>query len=421
MIKRLGTPNMVLLLLSVMYFLTYIDRVNIGTAANQIKGEFGLSNRDLGWIFSAFAYPYAIFQVFGGWIGDRFGPRKVLVVCGTIWAGATMLTGLATSMTTLFLFRLALGFGEGATFPTASRALQSWVPTAKRAYAQGLTHSFSRLGNAVAPPIVAALTVTYGWRGAFVALGMVSLIWVIVWFWYFRDNPRDHRGVTEADLAQLPRHIDKETMAKRRIPWRRLVLRMAPVTLTYFCYGWSLWLYLNWLPSFFLQGYGLDIKQSALFSAGAFFAGVVGDTLGGVVSDRILKRTGNVQLARLSVILFGMVGGAICLSLVFTTKDLDTIALLVSAGFFFLELIVGPIWSIPMDIAPQYVGTATGLMNIGSATAAIVSPLAFGYIVDLTGNWVLPFAGSIGMLLVGMVLCFTMRPDRPFVAEPASA
>ncbi len=419
--KRLSTPNRVLLLLSVMYFLTYIDRVNIGTAANQIKGEFHLSNSDLGWIFSAFAYPYALFQVFGGWVGDKFGPRKVLVVCGTIWAGSTMLTGLATSMTTLFLFRLALGFGEGATFPTASRAMQSWVPTPKRAFAQGLTHSFSRLGNAVAPPIVAALTVIYGWRGAFVALGCLSLVWVIVWFWYFRDNPRDHRGVTEADLALLPPHIAKETMAKRRIPWRRLVLRMAPVTLTYFCYGWSLWLYLNWLPSFFLQGYGLDIKQSALFSAGAFFAGVVGDTLGGLVSDRILRRTGNVQLARLSVILFGMVGGAVCLSLVFLTKDLDTIALLVSAGFFFLELIVGPIWSIPMDIAPQYVGTATGLMNIGSATAAIVSPLAFGYIVDLTGNWVLPFAGSIGMLLVGMVLCFTMRPDRPFMAEPAPA
>jgi nitrate/nitrite transporter NarK len=273
----------------------------------------------------------------------------------------------------------------------------------------------------VAPPIVALLSVTYGWRGAFVALGMVSLVWVITWFWYFRDDPRDHRGVTPEDLAALPPHIDKATMAQRRIPWRRLVLRMAPVTLTYFCYGWSLWLYLNWLPQFFLQGYGLDIKQAAFFSAGAFFAGVVGDTLGGVISDRILKRTGNVQLARLSVILFGMVGGVICLSLVFTTRDLDTIALLVSAGFFFLELIVGPIWSIPMDIAPQYVGTATGLMNIGSATAAIVSPLAFGYIVDLTGNWVLPFAGSIGMLLVGMVLCFTMHPDRPFAAEPAAA
>ncbi len=418
MIKRLTAPGNVLLLLCLMYFLTYVDRVNVGTAAPFIKAEFKLSNAELGWIFSAFAYPYALFQIFGGWVGDKFGPRKTLLVCGGIWAAATMFTGLATSMFTLFLFRLGLGFGEGATFPTASRAMQSWIPNSKRGFAQGITHSFSRLGNAVTPPIVAALMIYFSWRGAFVVLGMVSLVWVAVWFWYYRDDPKQHKGVTEADIALLPVHIEKTTLAKKRIPWGRLCIRILPVTLTYFCYGWSLWLYLNWLPSFFLQGYGLDIKKSALFSSGAFLAGVVGDTLGGMLSDFILHKTGNVKLARLSVILLGMLGAAACLAPVFLTKDLTTIALLLSGGFFFLELIIGPIWSVPMDIAPQYAGTASGLMNTGSAVAAIVSPLAFGYIVDATGNWVLPFVGSIALLLMGAMLCFTMHPERRFVDDP---
>src|SRR6267143_699977 len=353
-IRKPTAPGIVLFLLCLMYFLTYIDRVNVSTAAGSIKKEFGFSNTQLGLIFSGFAYPYALFQVIGGWVGDRLGPRKTLLICGAIWALATALTGLATGLVSLMFFRIALGFGEGATFPTATRAMQSWTPAGKRGFAQGVTHSFARLGNAVTPPIVAALMIWLSWRGAFVVLGVASLLWVIVWWLYYRDDPREHPGITPEDLGRLPPPGAPKSRAKH-VPWGRLIVRILPVTFTYFCYGWTLWLFLNWLPSFFLQGYKLDIKKSALFSAGLF-----------------------------------------------------------------LELVIGPIWSVPMDIAPQYSGTASGLMNTGSAVAAIVSPLAFGYIVDLTGNWHLPFIGSVALLLIGSALAFTMHPDRKFVEKPAA-
>ncbi len=195
----------------------------------------------------------------------------------------------------------------------------------------------------------------------------------------------------QEELEKLPPY--GVAKIKKKIPWKRLTLRILPVTLTYFCYGWTLWLLLNWLPSFFKEGYHLDLKSSALFTFGVFAGGVVGDTLGGVISDRILHKTGNVKLARLSVILLGMLGAAACLlGVVLGPKDdIVTIAMLLSGGFFFLELVIGPIWTVPMDIAPQHAGTASGLMNTGSAVAAIVSPLAFGAIVDITGNWLLPF------------------------------
>jgi MFS family permease len=417
-LRKPSAPTIVLFLLCLMYFLTYIDRVNVATAASEIKKEFALSNKQLGLVFSGFAYPYLVFQVIGGWLGDRLGPRKTLFVCGSIWALATAVTGLATGLVSLMIFRILLGFGEGATFPTATRAMQSWTPAGRRGFAQGITHSFARLGNAVTPPIVVALMLWLTWRGAFVILGVVSLAWVGVWWLYFRDDPRDHAAITADDLARLPPPSAPKTAA-RTVPWRRLIVRMLPVTFTYFCYGWSLWLFLNWLPSFFLEGEKLDIKKSALFSSGVFFAGVVGDALGGIISDYLLHRTGRVAFSRLAVILTGMLGAVACLIPVLFLHDVVPLALCLSGGFFFLEIVIGPIWSVPMDIAPQYAGTASGLMNTGSALAAIVSPLAFGYIVDVTGDWHLPFYGSIGLLLVGTALAFTMHPDRKFVDEPA--
>src|SRR5260370_12593949 len=270
-LRNPSAPGIVLLLLCLMYFLTYIDGVNVRTAVSSIKKEFGLSNRQLGLVFCGFAYPYALFQVIGGWIGDRLGPRKTLLICGAIWAIATAVPGLATALISLMFFRVAPGFGEGATFPTATRAMQSWTPAGKRGFAQGVTHSFARFGNAVTPPLVAALMIWLrSWRGAFVVLGLVSLIWVVVWWLYYRDDPREHPSITPEDLARLPPPSAPKTAAKH-VPWGRLIVRILPVTLTYFCYGWSLWLFLHLLPSFFLHGCHLDIQKSSVFPRGAFF------------------------------------------------------------------------------------------------------------------------------------------------------
>src|SRR6202051_3596208 len=127
----------VLLLLSAMYFITYVDRVNVSTAASQFGAELHLSHTQIGFVFSAFAYPYLIFQIIGGWVGDRFGPRRTLTICSFIWAGATVLTGLAGGLVSMVLARILLGLGEGATFPTATRAMSNWTAMGKRGFAAG--------------------------------------------------------------------------------------------------------------------------------------------------------------------------------------------------------------------------------------------------------------------------------------------
>jgi len=414
--KLSRATTIVLGLLCLMYLITYVDRVNVATAAGDIRRELNLSNKQLGLVFSAFAYPYLLFQIFGGWVGDRFGPRYTLFTCGVIWAVATILTGLATSLSMLFMIRVLLGVGEGATFPVATRAMQSWTSAGRRGFAQGITHAFARFGNAVTPPLVAALILVVTWRGAFVVLGGCSLVWVVVWVLYFRDNPADHRGITAEELEELPNRGVRATTVRPEVPWKQLTLRMLPVTVVYFCYGWTLWLYLNWLPSFFLNEYKLDIQKSALYASAVFFAGVGGDLLGGTLSDRILERTGDLRKARRNVVMAGLLGAFVCLLPMFLTRDLTLITLSLAAGFFFAEIVIGPMWAIPMDIAPKYSGTASGLMNTGSAAAAILSPLAFGYIADVTGNWHLPFAGSLALLLTGALLAPTMRPERPFAS-----
>jgi len=407
-----GAPTIVLGLLCLMYFITYVDRVNIATAATAIKNEFAISNTQLGFALGAFGYAYALFQIVGGWIGDRFGARRTLFVCGIVWAASTAATGLVGGLISLLAVRFILGLGEGATFPTATRAMTNWLSQEKRGFAQGITHSFARAGNAVTPPIVAGLMTLMGWRAAFVCLGVVSISWAVVWFWYFRDDPREHKAVVEADLAGLAPYRGGKSADILRVPWARLLLRMLPTTLVYFCYAWTLWLYLTWLPSFFQQGYGLNLGNTAFFSFGVLLAGVIGDTVGGVLSDQLFRRTGSFVAARRNLIVASLLASLLFLVPVLMFKELAVIALCLSAAFFCLEVTIGPIWSVPMDVAPKHAGTAAGVMNTGSAIAGFASPVIFGWLVDLTGDWHLPFAGSIGLLLLGAVLAFFMHPER---------
>src|SRR5438034_8239721 len=155
---RLIRPTaLVLLLLCLMYAITYIDRVNVSTAAVVFGKELHLTNTQVGLVFSVFGYPYLVFQIFGGWVGDRFGARRALTIAGVIWAAATMMMGFAGGLASILAVRVLLGFGEGATFPVATRAMSDWMPASRRGFAQGVTHSAARLGNAATPPLIAWL------------------------------------------------------------------------------------------------------------------------------------------------------------------------------------------------------------------------------------------------------------------------
>ncbi len=373
-----------------MYFLFYMDRVNISSLAPIISKELRLSAFDLGMVFSAFAYPYALFQIIGGYVGDRLGPKLTLGLCGLLVAAATIWTGLAGGLVGLICARILLGAAEGPAFPTATRALTAVMPSAERGFAQGITHSFSRLGNAVTPIVVAALVALSSWRASFITFGLCSLVWTLLWVAIYQTD-----GVAD-ERASRP------VSGEGEVAFLTVVKRVLPITLIDFCYGWVLWTYLNWTPLFLSHQYKLDLKQTAIFATGIFLAGVVGDTLGGLLSDFLYRRYRSLGISRL-----GVIAGGFALSLLFIvpmayTSDLVTAAILLSAAFFFLEFIVSPIWSLPMDLIPQQSGTASGIMNFGFGMAGIISPLVIGSLVDWTGNWSLAFSTSIAVLICGL-------------------
>src|ERR1700760_4476908 len=177
---RNQASRLVLMIICLMYFFFYVDRVNLSTAAPVMQKDLGLTATQLGIAFSAFAYPYAFFQIAGGWLGDRLGPRKILGLCAVIVAFSTIWTGLVGGLASLFLARLALGIGEGPSFPTATRALSNWMRPDQRAFAQGITHAFSRAGNAITPPLIAMIVVAFSWRDSFIFLGVAALIWGVL-------------------------------------------------------------------------------------------------------------------------------------------------------------------------------------------------------------------------------------------------
>ena len=406
--RGIPAPTRVLALLCAMYFINYIVRVNVSTAAAVFQPELHLTNTQVGLIFSAFGYPYLAFQVAGGWVADRFGARRALTVFAIIWSSATVLMGLANSLSGMVLGRILLGIGVSA-LPVATRAMSNWTPAEKRGFAQGITHAFARLGNALTPPLIAWLILLVSWRGSFVVVGAISFLWAVAWGIYFRDDPAEHSGITASDIGRLPK---KRMTSVARVPLGRLASRMFPVTLVYFCYGWTLWFFLAWIPSYFLHSYNLKLSSSALFASGVFLGGTLGDFLGGIVSDRIFEKTHSRTKARRNVIVFGFLVSTLFMLPVLMVHDLTIVVLSLSLAFFFAEFTVGAFWAIPMDIAPRYSGFASGFMNSGSALAAIVSPLIGGYIVDTTGKWEMTFVAGIALLLLGAVLAFWMKPDE---------
>lgn len=411
----------VLVTLCVLYAILYFDRVNIATAGpNGLIADLGLTKVEFGLATSAFALPYALLQSLGGLIGDRYGPRKVLAGVALLCGVATIATGLVGGLAALLGVRFALGVAEGTAFPTATHAMAAWLPPDRRGFGQGAVHAASRLSNAVAPLAVAALISIplFGWRGSFVVAGTAGAVWAAIWWVWFRDRPSDHPSVQSVERAEIGAAGGVATVRGRSrpaTPWRRLVPRIAPVTATDFCYGWMLWVYLTWMPSFFADSYGLDLKKSALFTALTLIGGVFGDWFGGVLCDRLFRRTGRLAFSRKTGLVIGFTGSAALVVPVLFVSSLAWVTVLLALAFFFLELCNSPLWTIPMDIAPEHSGVASGLMNTGFGISGLLAAPVFGFVAGRAG-YPAALALSAVLLLVGLVLTtrISLRPlDEP--------
>ena len=426
--RRSRTRWYILLLISVMYLITYLDRVNISTAAPVISKEFGFDKITMGAIFSAFVWSYAIFQVPGGWLGDRFGPRRVLTVIVTYWSAMTAATAMAASGLSFIVIRFLFGIGEAGAFPGATRAMQLWYPREERGFVQGITHSASRAGAALAPPIVVFFMTSFGWQSVFYFCGAVGLVWALWWAIAYRNLPEEHAQVSRAELEHI-RGVDDHGNVKQaniertaKVPWGTLLRspNMWAIMCAYFTYVYCLWIFLSWLPSYLVEFRHFTLLKVGIFASLPLWAGVVGDTVGGLATDWLLKISGNTKLARRLVAIVGMLGCAVCIVPAALTEDAYTAVYCLTGALFFLECTIGPSWAVPMDVGGKYSGTVSGMMNMAGNIGGALSPLVFGVLVQF-GSWQAPFIVAATLLVMGAaVWAFWLDPDAS-VVEPQEA
>jgi sugar phosphate permease len=381
--------HVVLWLTVLAYMITYMDRVVISTTAPLIQKEFGFSVITMGWIFSVFQIGYAIFQIPGGWLGDRIGPRRALTGVVVWWSAFTALTTGAWSASSMIVCRFLFGCGEAGAFPNATRSLSRWMLPSERGFAQGITHAGARLGGALTPVLVVWLMIHLGWRGPFLIFSVVGLLWAAGWFYYYRDSPREHSGTNEAERTMIADALGPQatSSASAKVPWRQLLAnpQLWLISAMYFCYAYSINIFLTWFPKYLTEVRSFEIVQMGIFASLPLMAGVVGDVAGGWISDRLIARTGRVTMARRVVAIVGFALAAFAIPVaVWSPSPLASVGWFALAVFG-LELTVGISWALTLDVGGVFAGSVSAVMNtfgnIGGALAAVIT----GYILKWSG------------------------------------
>jgi MFS transporter, ACS family, glucarate transporter len=412
----------VLALIVAAYVITYMDRVNISSAMPVIQRDLGLSAIAVGWIFSSFRWGYALFQIPGGWFGDKVGPRRALAYIVCWWSLFTSLTAVCWNATSLGLCRFLFGVGESGAFPIATRSLSRWMPPEERGFSQGLPHAASRLGAALTPPLVVLLMIRFGWRMPFFLFGLLGLAWAATWYWYYRDRPGDHRSVNAAELAQIHQPVSVPTGSVRSVPWR-MILRNRTVwmlAMMYFCYGYSIDIYLDWFPKYLYDSRGVNLKQMGFYASLPFVAGAAGNLLGGWLSDLWAARTGNLKAARRVIAVLGFVIAAGSILPATFTSHTTTSIVFSCISVFGLELTVGVSWAIPLDIGGDFAGSIASIMNTFGNLGGAISPVLLGYLLGPYG-WNVPFIVSSVLCIVAIFFCLGIDPTHGVAAQAQEA
>jgi sugar phosphate permease len=413
----------VLVLISLMYMITYMDRSNISIAAPAIAGEFGFSKTQIALLFSAFAWAYAMGQVPGGWLADYFGPKRVLLAIVPYWSLMTAATAWGAGATSFFTIRFAFGLGEAGAFPTASRAMQLWFPKSERGFVQGVTHCFSRLAIAVTPLFAVAIMNAWGWRWIFYVFALLGVIWSVVFLLFYRNRPEDEARVNAQELAYIRETSPSAaagaaTQLRSEVPWRSIFSspNMWFIALAYGCFFYGSYFYVSWFPTYLLEFRHLSLTSVGYLAALPLISAMVGDVAGGLLTDHVLRRTGNLRLARRIVAAPGLLLAALLLIPAGTTDSAMVAILCLTASNFFLELVLGPAWAVPMDVGGTSSGTVTAVMNMVGAVGASISPLVFGLLVE-RGSWIAPFYVTAAVLASGsLIWIFLIDPEKSVVA-----
>jgi MFS family permease len=413
--------------------ITYVDRVCIGQAAPQIRADLNLSEAEMGWVFSAFSISYALCEIPGGWLGDRFGPRSALMKVVVLWSLFTAATGAAWNFISLTVCRFLFGVGEAGCFPNITKIFTIWLPSNERGRAQGILWLSARWGGAFTPLLVAWVFLFMSWRLAFLLFGVLGIVWAIGFHRWFRDRPADHPGVNAAELALMD-GAEIHAPGHAKMPWGKLLSSPTVLCLwlQYFCssYGW--YFYITWLPTYLREARGMSLQKGALLAGLPLFFGGIGCFVGGWLATVLARRLNDVSLARRWVASCGLLiaGG---LLLVATRID-DPVLGLVALGFasFCNDLAMAPSWAACMDVGGRHAGSVSGSMNMFGNLGAALGAVVVGYILTASKiaqdspptleGWSNTFLVAASLYFIGTLAWIFIDPVTPLQQpDPASS
>lgn len=398
--------------------LLYVDRICISTAKEPITRDLQLSDEQFGWVLSAFALGYALFQTPGGMLADRYGPRRVLTGVVAAWSLLTGLSGAAFNFTSMLVVRFLFGAGEAGGYPGIARAVYAWVPMRERGVITGINFSGGRLGAAFALPIVAWLVEQLGWRETFVVLMLVGFVWAIAWYLWFRDDPEQHPRISgqERDMILRERQPAGAGAKDDAPPFRTsrlLQSRNAWLAMAqYFCSNFTFFFCLTWLFPHLRQTYQLDSVAAGWYASAPLLAGAAGNIFAGWLIDRIY-RSGRWKLSRQVPAIAGFLLAAVGVAASIFMQTPGAAVAWLSVAIFGADMTLAPSWSLCIDIGRKNSGAVSGTMNMAGNLGSFVTSLAFPYLLAWTGTATAFFFVGAALNVLAAGLWLLVKPERP--------
>ncbi|WP_298484681.1 MFS transporter [uncultured Maribacter sp.] len=397
----------ILAMIFITVVINYLDRSNISIAASALQDDLGIDSIKMGYVFSAFAWTYALLQIPGGAIADRVKSRVLYTFIMVFWSIATLIQGMVNSFTALIGLRASIGFFEAPSYPINNLVVTRWFPENERATAIGIYTSGQFLGMAFLLPVLTLIQDAFGWRGLFIISGIIGLVWAAIWYFFYRD-PKDHKSISQSELDYIQEgggliETKKQTEVKEKFNWEDIkevfsYRKLWGLYIGQFCLGATLIFFLTWFPTYLVKYRGLDFLKSGFLASIPYLAAFVGVLLSGFVSDYLTKKGYSVEISRKLPIIIGMLLSIGVIGANYT-DDTFFIILFLSISFFGNGL-ASIAWVFISLIAPtRLIGLTGGAFNFIGGLAGIVIPITIGYLVkDGDFSPALFFIGGIALL-----------------------
>ncbi len=414
LVKATHARYSVILFALLLAVLAYVDRVCLSMAAPSVRRDLGLDAVQMGYVFSTFALAYALFGPASGWLGDRFGPKRVLVFIVVWWSLCIAATGWTWNLASILTVQLLFGAGEAGCFPNLTKAITIWLPQRERVRAQGLMWTFARLGGAFTPPLMLMLIANMTWRWAFSVFACLGLIWTVFFLLFYKNSPREHRGVNAAELAVIG---DTSSVAggKIKVPWSRLAKSRTVwlIWAQWYLVSYPFYFFLTWWPTYLIEGRHLPATEASRLAIFPLLFAAAGSFSVGMFTPPLARALGSFRNARRLIGSVSLLAAGLLVIVHMKTAAILPAVLIMGCVAFFTDLTVPTAWSTCMDVGGKFTGTLSGSMNLFGNLGSVTAPIAMGHMVRSTGNWDYAIYSMVAAYLLGALCWPFMDPETP--------